>query len=32
MVRYVDIKVGNKIPEMLKYDLALEIDAIKRLN
>jgi len=32
MQKYMKINVGKSVPEMMKVDLALEHDAVKRLN
>jgi bacterioferritin len=32
MEKYLDIKVGTSVPEQHKYDLALEREAVARLN
>jgi bacterioferritin len=32
MQKYMKINVGKNVPEMMKVDLALEHDAVKRLN
>ena len=32
MQKYMRVNVGNTVPEMMKVDLALELDAVARLN
>ncbi len=32
MQKYMKINVGRNVPEMMKVDLSLELDAVKRLN
>jgi bacterioferritin len=32
MLKYMKMNVGKTVPEMMKVDLALELDAVRRLN